>query len=85
MLRYAEWRAVIAQYVAARLDLEPDDLLPRMVGDASLALALSAYGQWLDTPRASLRVLLDSAMAMLVQRLGDRGNPRPTKLNSCEH
>ena len=71
VLRYAEWRAVIAEYVAARLDLEPDDLLPRMVGHVSLALALSAYEQWLETPGASLPELLDSAMAVLVEHLGD--------------
>jgi len=71
VLRYAEWRAVIAEYVAARLDLEPDDLLPRTVGHVSLALALSAYEQWLDTPDASLPELLDSAMAMLIQHLRD--------------
>ena len=71
VLRYAEWRAVIAEFVAARLDLEPDGLLPRMVGHISLALALSAYEQWLDTPDASLPELLDSAMAMLVQHLND--------------
>jgi len=69
VLRYAEWRAVIAEYVAARLDLEPDDLLPRTVGHVSLALALSAYEQWLATPDASLSELLDSAMAMLIQHL----------------
>jgi len=69
VLRYAEWRAVIAEYVAARLDLEPDDLLPRTVGHVSLALALSAYEQWLATPDASLPELLDSAMAMLIQHL----------------
>jgi TetR/AcrR family transcriptional regulator, regulator of mycofactocin system len=71
VLRYAEWRAVIAEYVAARLDLEPDDLLPRTVGHVSLALALSAYEQWLETPDAFLPELLDSAMAMLIQHLRD--------------
>ena len=71
VLRYAEWRAVISEYVAARLDLEPDDLLPRMVGHVSLALALSAYEQWLDAPDASLPELLDSAMALLVEHLRD--------------
>jgi mycofactocin system transcriptional regulator len=71
VLRYAEWRAVIAEYVAARLDLEPDDLLPRTVGHVSLALALSAYEQWLDTPDGSLPELLDSAMSMLIRHLRD--------------
>jgi mycofactocin system transcriptional regulator len=62
VLRYGEWRAVIADYVARRLDLAPDDLVPRTVGQVSLAIALSAYEQWLASPDDSLRDLLDAAM-----------------------
>jgi mycofactocin system transcriptional regulator len=73
VLRYAEWRAVIAEYVAGRLGLEPDDLVPRTVGQVSLAIALSAYEQWLATPgddsADSLAALLDAAMTGLVQHL----------------
>ena len=29
MLRYAAWRAVVAEFVAQRLGDEPDDLVPR--------------------------------------------------------
>jgi len=71
VLRYAEWREVIAEYVAGRLGLGPDDLMPRTVGQVSLALALSAYEQWLETPDASLRDLLDATMAALVRHLAD--------------
>ena len=39
--QYAAWRAVIAEYVAARHDLEPGDLLPQVAG--RVALALAAY------------------------------------------
>jgi mycofactocin system transcriptional regulator len=70
-LRYAEWRAVIADYVASRRGLDPDDLLPHTVGHVSLALALSAYDQWLKVPDASLAALLDQAMAALVAHLTD--------------
>jgi mycofactocin system transcriptional regulator len=69
VLRYGEWRAVIAEYVAGRLGVEPDDLVPRTVGHVSLAIALSAYEQWLASPGASLAELLDAAMAGLVQHL----------------
>jgi TetR/AcrR family transcriptional regulator, regulator of mycofactocin system len=65
VLRYAEWRAVIADYVAARLGLEADDMMPRTAGHVSLALALSAYEEWLATPEASLPDLLDAAMKAL--------------------
>jgi TetR/AcrR family transcriptional regulator, regulator of mycofactocin system len=71
VLRYGEWRAVIAEYVARRLGLSPDDLPPRTVGHASLALAISAYEQWLESPGTRLRDLLDEAMTALVSYLGD--------------
>jgi len=74
VLKYAEWRAVIAEYVAARLGMAPHDLVPRTVGQVSLAIALSAYEQWLATPSLStaesLAELLDAAMVGLVQHLG---------------
>ena len=54
VLRYAQWRAVIADYVAARLLVPADSLLPRTMGQVSLALALSAYEQWLDFEGESL-------------------------------
>lgn len=69
VLRYAEWRAVIAGYVAGRLGLEPEDLVPRTVGQVSLALTLTAYEQWLDPPGQSLREILDATMAALVRHL----------------
>ena len=65
MLRYAEWRGVIASTSPRRRGLAADDLLPRTVGQVSLALALSAYDAWLDHPDASLAALLDDAMSCL--------------------
>lgn len=70
VLRYGEWRRVIDEYVALRLDLQPDDLLPRTVGQVSLALTLSAYTHWLDHPGLALHELLDMAMAGLRNYLG---------------
>jgi mycofactocin system transcriptional regulator len=70
VLRYADWRAVISRYVARRLDLRPDDLLPQTVAHVSLALALTAYGTWLDRPSSSLVQLLDEAMSGLRHYLG---------------
>jgi mycofactocin system transcriptional regulator len=70
VLRYGEWRRVIAEYVALRLDLRPDDLLPCTVGQVSLALTLSAYTHWLDRPDLALQDLLDTAMAGLRSYLG---------------
>ena len=73
VLRYGEWRAVIAEYVAGRLGVAWDDLVPLTIGHVSLAIALSAYEQWLAAPdeptAASLAELLDAAMAGLVHHL----------------
>jgi mycofactocin system transcriptional regulator len=70
VLRYAEWRSVIADYVARRLGLEPTDLLPTVVAQVSLALALSAYEQWLREPDLSLQSLLDGSMTALATYIG---------------
>lgn len=71
VLMYERWRSVIADYVAARTGAEPTDPLPRTVGHVSLALAISAYEQWLTRDDASLESLLDDAMASLREYLGD--------------
>jgi TetR/AcrR family transcriptional regulator, regulator of mycofactocin system len=70
VLRYAQWRAVIADYVAERYDIAPNALLPRTVGHVSLALALSAYEQWLETDGQNLEELLTEAMAALSDYVG---------------
>jgi len=69
-LRYAEWRRVIAEYIAGRLGLDADALLPRTVGHVALALAMSAYEEWLRTDGVPLAALLDDAMAALAGYLG---------------
>lgn len=61
-LRYASWRAVIAEFVAGRLGSPPDDLLPQLVGHLCLGAALTAYEQWLERPGSALDALLDRAM-----------------------
>lgn len=65
VLRYAEWRAVIAEYVAQRRGLRPTDALPETVSQVCLALALSAYVLWLREPGPSLHDRLEQALADL--------------------
>jgi mycofactocin system transcriptional regulator len=64
-LKYEAWRAVIADYVAARLGHAPDDPLPRLVGHVSLAMSVAAYEQWLKEPGTSLEPILDQNLAGL--------------------
>lgn len=69
VLRYAEWRAAIADHVGERLGLAPDALLPRTISGVALTLAISAYEVWLADPAAEpaadLAALLDDAMSGL--------------------
>ncbi|GAA2545457.1 mycofactocin system transcriptional regulator [Pseudonocardia hydrocarbonoxydans] len=64
-LRYAAWRRVVADYVAARLGTSSDDLVPQAVGHASLGVALAAYERWLDHGDGELRDLLDAVFRAL--------------------
>ena len=59
-LRYAAWRQVVADYVADRLDVPAESLIPRTVGHACLGVALAAYEQWLaDGGRETAHTLHD--------------------------
>ncbi|HXV92671.1 MAG TPA: mycofactocin system transcriptional regulator [Pseudonocardia sp.] len=68
-LRYAAWRQVVAEYVAARLGLPTDHLVPQAVGHASLGVALAAYERWLSEDGVELRTLLDTAFRALAEGL----------------
>ena len=48
-LRYAEWRQVIAEFVAERLGMTPNDLPPQTIAWTSLGICLAAYEHWLDS------------------------------------
>lgn len=65
VLMYERWRSVIADYVGERLGQPTMSLVPRTVGHVSLALAISAYEQWLGDETASLEQLLADAMSGL--------------------
>jgi mycofactocin system transcriptional regulator len=64
-LRYAGWRAVIAEHAAARLGVEVDSLQAQLVAHQSLACAVTAYEQWLARPGSDLQELLAAAFAGL--------------------
>ncbi len=64
-LRYTSWRQVVAEFAARRLSVPEDGLEPQAVGWAALAMALSAYEQWLVHEEADLTKLLDQSFRML--------------------
>ena len=64
-LMYARWREIVTTFVARRTGERPGDLLPRLVGHATLAAAVAAYEQWLAEPGVELDHLLDECMRWL--------------------
>jgi len=63
-LMYAEWRAVIADFVAARTGQPASALFPQLVGHLMLGAAVTAYEQWLADPAADLATLLDASLRL---------------------
>jgi mycofactocin system transcriptional regulator len=48
MVRYREWRGIVAAFVAERRGEAPEDFVPRAVGMATLATTMSAFEWWVD-------------------------------------
>lgn len=65
VLRHAEWRQVISEYVAGRLGVPLDSAVPQAAGHVCLALALTAYDAWLRDPSGDLPLLVSEALAQL--------------------
>jgi mycofactocin system transcriptional regulator len=64
-LRFAAWRAVVAEFVAERTGHRPEDLAPQAIAHAVLGVSTAAYEHWLDDEGADLGLLLDDAMRQL--------------------
>ena len=60
-LRYADWRRVIAEFVAGRTGQPPDALLPVTLGYAVQGLSVAACEQWLAGADPDLGALIDAA------------------------
>ena len=70
-LRFAAWRAVVAEFAAERTGQRPDALAPQAIAHAVLGVAVAAYERWLDDSGADLGVLLDSAVRELGAAFAD--------------
>jgi len=70
-LRYAEWREVIAEWVAKRLECEPGDLVPQTVAHAALGTSMAAFLVWVDDPSSDLVANLERAYRLLGEGLRD--------------
>jgi mycofactocin system transcriptional regulator len=65
MLRYADWRSVVAEFAAGRLRRPSGEFAPRALGYAALAASTAAFTQWVGDPGADLLALLDRSYRML--------------------
>jgi TetR/AcrR family transcriptional regulator, regulator of mycofactocin system len=74
-LRYAEWREVIAEWVAARLGCQPGDLTPQTVAHAALGTSMAAFLVWVDDPLSDLVTNLEGAYRLLGHGLAGLGAP----------
>lgn len=81
-LRYAEWREVIADFVAGRTGEPACRLVPQTIAYASLGVAIAAYDQWLLAEDRDLTALLDAGMRGLAAAFTQPGplgaGPAPT-------
>jgi hypothetical protein len=71
MLRYADWRAVVAEYVARRRGDSPQDLIPQTIAFAALGVSMAAFSAWV-TGEAELEIALHGAYAALAAGFPDR-------------
>jgi mycofactocin system transcriptional regulator len=64
-LRYAAWRAVVAQFVADRRGERVDAAVPQLVAHTLLAATVAGYEQWLARPGSELEPLLEQSLRRL--------------------
>ncbi|WP_420752753.1 mycofactocin system transcriptional regulator [Rhodococcus sp. O3] len=72
---YQGWRRVIAEFVADRTGTSVEDHFPRTVAYLMLAVAVSAYEQWLADDSTELPDLLASGMRTLYSGLNSPAIP----------
>ena len=65
MLRYAEWRQVIAEYVAERLGCAADDFIPVAAGYAASAASTAAFSRWVAHRDENILTLIDRSYELL--------------------
>lgn len=77
MLRYSDWRGVVAEFAAERLGAGAQDLFPRSLGYAALAASTSAFTHWVEHPSEDLLKLLDRSYRLLAAGFDPEALPKP--------
>ena len=75
-LRYADWRAVVAEFAAERLGQAPDDLMPQAIAYAALGTALAAFRRWVQCEGTDVAEHLDLALGQLAAGFAGAGGVR---------
>jgi TetR/AcrR family transcriptional regulator, regulator of mycofactocin system len=79
MLRYADWRQVVAEFVAGRLGQKPGDLIPQTIAHVALGTSMAAFVVWVDDPERDLAETLEEAYRLLASGfVGEAWEPRST-------
>jgi mycofactocin system transcriptional regulator len=79
MLRYADWRQVVAEFVAGRLGRDSGDLIPQAIAHAALGTSMAAFVVWVDDPEGDLVATLEEAYRLLASGFGgEPWEPRST-------
>ena len=71
MVRYADWRHVVAEFVAERLGVDADDLIPLTVGHMALGASMSAFVRWVSHPDEDLRAHMRTGYRHLARAFDD--------------
>jgi mycofactocin system transcriptional regulator len=67
MLRYADWRRVVAEFVARRRGEAPEDLIPLTLGHVCLGISMAAFSKWVASPGDDLDTNLTLAFATFAE------------------
>ena len=73
LLRYDEWRRIVSEYVAGRLGASPDDLVPSLVGNATLGTTMAAFQWWVVHGEGDPAAVVDRALAPLANGFAEAG------------
>lgn len=67
MLRYASWRAVVAEWAAARRGEASEALAPQVIAHLALGASMAGFSRWVANPGEDLERCLDGAYRLLAE------------------
>jgi TetR/AcrR family transcriptional regulator, regulator of mycofactocin system len=77
ILHYEEWQAVVAEFAAGQLGLQPGDLLPQVIARSVFGAAYAGFMSWLADECGDLSPRLDDAL----RSMADAFQPKPAAIS----